>query len=380
MKIAPTLVVLTAASILTGCGLLPSVPFSGGADKPTKTTYVDLRPQAPLKVPKDLRQVEPSQVSAIPEITEQRNASYYPDRPPLPDAKYASDNRDEVRVQRLGNRSWLVIPESPTTAWPKMKQFFADNGVVLLDDRPEVGRLNTAWLESNESPARDLVRSLVATARSEAGLESGDDRFLIRIEQGLQPQSTEVHLRHDNDALNGVVAPDLLRVQDTNSDLIAAENALLEQIGAYVAARVAESTVSKVALQIGSQPKSDMRRNADGNPELSFFLDRRRAVASLTQSLRNAGVIINSEDSDAGRFDISIPSEVLTGKKGGGFFCRITFSCGSRGELDVTLLMSGAIVTEQGEGYKISVLQDGKLMADVDRAQEILVMIREFAT
>jgi hypothetical protein len=100
----------------------------------------------------------------------------------------------------------------------------------------------------------------------------------------------------------------------------------------------------------------------------------------LTQSLRNAGVIINSEDSDAGRFDISIPSEVLTGKKGGGFFCRITFSCGSRGESDVTLLMSGAIVTEQGEGYKISVLQDGKLMADVDRAQEILVMIREFAT
>jgi len=380
MKIATKLVVVTAASILTGCGLLPSAPFSGGADKPTKTTYIDLRPQAPLEVPEDLRQVEPSQVSAIPEIIEQRNASYYPDRPPLPDAKYASDNRDEVRVQRLGNRSWLVIPESPTTAWPKMKQFFADNGVVLVDDRPEVGRLNTAWLESNDSPARDLVRSLVASARSEAGLESGDDRFLIRVEQGLQPQSTEVHLRHDNDALNGVVAPDLLRVQDANSDLIAAENALLEQIGAYVAARVAESTVSKVALQIGSQPKSDMRRNADGIPELSFFLDRRRAVASLTQSLRNAGVIINNEDSDAGRFDISIPSEVLTGKKGSGFFCRISFSCGSRGETDVTLLMSGAVTTEQGEGYKISVLQDGKLMADVDRAQEILVMIREFAT
>ena len=380
MKLAPKIVLVTTASILTGCGLLPLMPFSNGSDKPTSTAYIDLRPQAPLEVPEDLRQSEPSQVSAIPEIIEQRNASYYPDRPPLPDAKYASDNRDEVRVQRLGNRSWLVIPESPTTAWPKMKQFFADNGVLLVDDRPEVGRLNTAWLKENETPARDLVRSLLASARSEAGLESGEDRFLIRVEQGLQPQSTEVHLRHDNDALNGVVAANLLYVQDANSDLIAAENELLQQIGAYVAARVAESTVSKVALQIGSQPKSDMRRNADGIPELRFFLDRRRAVASLTQSLRNAGVIINSEDSDAGRFDISIPSEVLTGKKGGGFFCRITFSCGSRGESDVTLLMSGAIVTEQGEGYKISVLQDGKLMADVDRAQEILVMIREFAT
>ena len=380
MKLAPKIVLVTTASILTGCGLLPLMPFNNGSDKPTSTTYIDLRPQAPLEVPEDLRQSEPSQVSAIPEIIEQRNASYYPDRPPLPDAKYASDNRGEVRVQRLGNRSWLVIPESPTTAWPKMKQFFADNGVLLVDDRPEVGRLNTAWLKDNETPARDLVRSLLASARSEAGLESGEDRFLIRVEQGLQPQSTEVHLRHDNDALNGVVAANLLYVQDANSDLIAAENELLQQIGAYVAARVAESTVSKVALQIGSQPKSDMRRNADGIPELRFFLDRRRAVASLTQSLRNAGVIINSEDSDAGRFDISIPSEVLTGKKGGGFFCRITFSCSSRGATDVTLFMSDAIATELGEGYKISVLQDGELMVDVDRAQEILVMIREFAT
>ena len=42
--------------------------------------------------------------------------------------------------------------------------------------------------------------------------------------------------------------------------------------------------------------------------------------------------------------------------------------------------MSEAIATELGEGYKISVLQDGELMVDVDRAQEILVMIREFAT
>ena len=380
MKIAPTLVMVTAASILTGCGMLPSVPFIGGDDKPKKTTYIDLRPQAPLEVPADLRQVKPSQVSAIPAIGEQRNASYYPDRPPLPDAKYASDNRDEVRVQRLGSRSWLVIPESPTTAWPKMKQFFADNGIVLIDDRPDVGRLNTAWLEDTSSPARDIVRTLMQRARSEAGLESGADRFLLRVEQGMQPQSTEVHLRHDNDELNGVVAPDLLRVQEVNSDLVAAEKALLEQIGGYVAARVAESTVSKVALQIGSQPKSDMRRNADGIPELSFFLDRRRALASLTQSLRNAGVLINSEDSDAGRFDISIPNEVLTGKKSGGILCRVTFSCGSQNETNVTLLMSEAIATDKGDAYKIFVLQDGQLMADPDKAQEILVMIREFAT
>jgi hypothetical protein len=229
-------------------------------------------------------------------------------------------------------------------------------------------------------PARDVVRTLLQNARSEAALEVGVDRFLIRVEQGLQPQSTEVHLRHDNDALGDDIPSDLVRVQEVNSDLLAAEKELLEQIGGYVAARVAESTVSKVALQIGSQPKTDMQRNRDGFPELSFFLDKKRAVASLTQSLRNAGVILNVEDADAGRFDISIPSEVLTGKSSRGFFCRVTFSCGSRGESDVTLLMSEAVGTEKGDAYKIYVLENGQLMSDVDKAQQILVLIREFAT
>lgn len=371
---------LMVAMLLGGCGFLPAIPFVGGEEKPKNETYIDLRAQPALQIPADLKQTDRSQITAVPEIAVQRNASFYPDRPPLPDAKYASDNRDEVRVQRLGDRSWLVIPESPTTAWPKMKQFFADNGVVLAEDRPEIGRLNTAWLEDSGSPARDVVRSLLQRARGEAGLDSGEDRFLIRVEQGMQPQSTEVHLRHDNDVLGDEIASQLVQVQEVNSDLIAAEKALLEQIGAYVAARVAESTVSKVALQIGSQPKTDLQRNNDGIPELSFFLDKSRAVAALTRSLRNAGVLINVEDADAGRFDISIPIEVLTGEKPGGFLCRFTFSCGSRSETNVTLLISEIVATDKGNALKIFVLEGGQLMADADKAQEILVLIREFAT
>ena len=377
MKKLSVLVFLMA---IAGCGMLPSLPFIGDSDTPEKQTYVDLRPQPALQIPADLQQSESGQVSAVPEISAQRNASFYPDRPPLPDAKYVTDNRNEVRMQRLGDRNWLVIPEAPTTAWPKMKQFFADNGVVLADDRPELGRLNTSWLEDTGRPARDVVRSLLQNARSEAALDMGQDRFLIRVEQGLQPQSTEVHLRHDNDALGEKIPADLVRVQEVSSDLLAAEKELLEQIGGYIAARVAESTVSKVALQIGSQPKTDLQRNSEGIPELSFFLDKKRAVASLTQSLRNAGVILDAEDSEAGRFDISIPSEVLTGRSNTTFFCRLTFSCGSRGETSVTLLMSEATSTDKGEAHTIYVLQNGQFMTDADKAQEILVLVREFAT
>ena len=376
MKKLSVLVLLMAVA---GCGMLPSIPFIGDSDAPEKQTYVDLRPQPALQIPADLKQSESGQVSVVPEIGMQRNASFYPDRPPLPDAKYVTDNRNEVRMQRLGDRNWLVIPEAPTTAWPKMKQFFADNGIVLADDRPELGRLNTSWLADTGHLLATWCAPCCKNARSEAALEMGQDRFLIRVEQGLQPQSTEVHLRHDNDALGENIPADLVRVQEVNSDLLAAEKELLEQIGGYIAARVAESTVSKVALQIGSQPKTDMQRNSDGIPELSFFLDKKRTVASLTQSLRNAGVILDAEDADAGRFDISIPSEVLTGRSSTTFFCRLTFSCGS-GETSVTLLMSEAVSTDKGDAYKIYVLENGQLMTDADKAQQILVLIREFAT
>lgn len=363
---------------LSACGVLPPIPFVDGPDKPEET-YVDLRPQPPLLVPDDLQAIDLEQVVPDLDTSTLQNASYYPDRPPLPDALYAADNRDEVRLQRLGERNWLVIPEPPTTAWPKMKQFFADNGVVLVDDRPDIGRLNTAWVESSGRPARDVVRTLLNTARDEAGLTSGEDRFLIRVEQGLQPASTEVHLRHDNDSLGEGIPSDLVRVQEVNSDLLAAEKALLQQIGAFVAARVSESTVSKVALQIGSQPKTELLRNENGIPELSFYLDKARAVASVTQSLDNAGILINEQDNAAGRFDITIPGEVLSGKNGS-VLCRLTFSCGRGGERDYTLLMSEPVATEKGQAIKVYVLQNGQLLADADRAQEVLVVIREFAT
>ena len=60
-----------------------------------------------------------------------RTRRFYPGRPPLPGTIYAADNRGEIRIQRLGDRIWLVVPEPPTTVWPKIKQFLADNGVAV---------------------------------------------------------------------------------------------------------------------------------------------------------------------------------------------------------------------------------------------------------
>ena len=372
-------VLLTSCAVMVGCSWVPDVGGLVGLGEEERESYIDTRPLPPMQIPEGLNGDSIQDALPVPKIAEQRNPSFYPARPPLPNALYASDNRNEVRVQRLSSRNWLVIPEPPTSAWPKIKQFFADNGVSLSSDRPSVGRLTTQWLSNDGEAVRDVVRRVTREAKSQAGMAQGADRFLIRVEQGLQPQSTEVHLRHDNDVLGDEADASMVTIQAMDSDLAAAETALLQQIGEYIAARVAETTVSQVALQIGSLPKTGLLRNPEGLPELTLYLDEDRAWATLTQAMQNADILVNEQNREEGQLSISIPQSVFTGKEGGGILCRVTFSCGGS-DLEVILRTEGPIQEPSGDAFKVTVWQADGPLQDFDRAQEILVLIREYAT
>ena len=56
-----------------------------------------------------------------------------------------------------------------------------------------------------------------------------------------------------------------------------AERSLLNEIGAYIAAKVSEMSVSKVALEIGTMQKSELLRDSNGYPILRLKLDFQRA-------------------------------------------------------------------------------------------------------
>jgi outer membrane protein assembly factor BamC len=341
-----------------------------------KDDYLSSVQHNELVVPEDLRSLQNTDPFPIPPTGESMNPLFYPDRPPLPDAIYANDNRDEVRIQRLGQRRWLVIPEPPTTAWPKLKQFLAENAVPLTYEAPEVGRLNTGWLKVEDVAYRDVIRMLLKDAKAADPLMLGQDRFLIKVEQGLRPQTTEIHVRHENDSISLPVRDQVVVINGLVSHIGPAEDDLLNEIGAYIAARVSEQTVSKVALQIGSTRKTELARNASGYPELHFFLDYERAWATLGQALDNAEVEIVNLNREAGLFEVNIPTSVFTGEETrSGFLCRITFSCDSNEAIDVRIRMQG-----ESQDYVISVVdaqQGTPLNADV--AQQILVLIREFA-
>lgn len=375
MRIQSVIWLSVSALLLASCGWMND---GEGLILDPDDDYLGAKQSAGLVVPEDLRDLVNTDPFPIPDAPQPQNPRYYPNRPPLPDAIYANDNRDEVRIQALGDRNWLVVPEAPTTVWPKLKQFLADNGISLGLDSPAVGRINTEWLLIEDTAYRDVIRTVLKDAKQGANLSRGQDRFLIRVEQGLRTLTTEIHLRHENDSLTLPVRNDIEDLTGLFSDSSVAERDLLNEIGAYIAAKVSEQTVSKVALEIGSSEKAELTLDGNGDPLLKLYLDYERAWATLGQALDNAKIEIVNLDRDTGSFLVRVPTELITGEDDSGFFCRITFSCNSNASAYNLLLQ----LKNPGDSEFDVTVHDGESRGriDPDLAQQVLVMIREYAT
>jgi outer membrane protein assembly factor BamC len=338
--------------------------------------YLKAGENAPLVIPEDLETTRVQDPFPIPKITDRLRPEYYPKRPPRPDAIYANDNRDDVRIQRLGERRWLVIPEPPTVAWPKVRQFLAENGVEVEWEAPSQGRLDTRWLEIANQPYRDVVRQLIRDGKESAQLTGGTDRLRLRVEPGLRERSSEVHIRYENSEFSTPSPDGLADLRTTPSHVSSIEHDALNELGAYIAARVAEQTVSMVAQDIGAGVKSFLDIDANGDPLLRLVLDYERAWATVGQSLSRASIDVIDSNQQAGTYLISVPENLNVEAPEKGFFRRMFSFGGGDGMLDLQLKLE-----EGREGtYELTALDAAGKRLDREFGQQVLVLLREYAS
>ena len=353
--------------ILAGCGWFSD---DKGFFVNRSDDYIDARQGRNLIIPEDLG--GPLEVPfPIPAVPPQENARFFPGQPPLPDAIYANDNRDAVRIQRLGRRIWLVVPEPPTRVWPKIKQFLAENGVGVASEQPGQGVITTEWLTIADTQYRDVVRTLLRDLKTAAAAEGGRDRLVLQVEQGLRELTSEVHVRHQREAAVASAEP-------LSSTLIDLPSRLLNELGAYIAARVAEQTVSMVAREIAGGAKSELGRDGSGAPVLRLFLDEERAWATLGQALTNADVEVLETDRQARAYHVRIPETAFmggAGKRKRGFFRRMLSFGGSGKATEVRLR-----IRQEDEGvFGLRVEDADGGSVPFELAQRVLVLVREYA-
>ena len=100
-----------------------------------------------------------------------------------------------MKIERDGDMRWLVVDKSAATLYPQIKDFWQENGFLLLIDSPSTGIMETDWAENRTKIPQDIIRKTLGRVLDSL-YDSGErDKFRTRLEV-QKPEVTEIYISH----------------------------------------------------------------------------------------------------------------------------------------------------------------------------------------
>ncbi|MGQ9425976.1 outer membrane protein assembly factor BamC [Gilvimarinus sp. F26214L] len=280
MKYSTFTMAVLACSALSGCGFLFG---DEGYFRDRSDDYLKAKPMPPMEVPGNVDGNVLGQLYTIPDVSSE--AYQYPDEfeVPRPEALSTDAYSENVKIQKLGDKSWIFTSASPSEVWPRVRNFLNANGLqVTRTDAPR-GLIETAWLTFKDDP-------------------DNRDKYRLRIEQGIQPESAEIHVIHVSMPRDAAPPEQITWPERSSSD--EKESWMIQELAANLAAEIGSASASLLAQTIGGGEKiSIVSRNQQ--PVLRMELELVRAWASLNHALQQEGLQILDQDSDAGIYYVA---------------------------------------------------------------------------
>lgn len=185
-----------------------------------------------------------------------------------------------IKIQRLGGQSWILMNVAPGEIWPRIRSFLNVNGLDVAKADISRGVIESDWVQFKT----DL---------------STYDRYRIQIDQGVQPETSEIHIRHMSVPVGTPVSVDMPWVGTSTS--AERERWLLDELAATLANDQTEGGTSLLAQAIGGNVKANLT-SIGGEPVLNLRLDRARALGTLLHATRQDGFVHYENNSEAGVF------------------------------------------------------------------------------
>ena len=98
-----------------------------------------------------------------------------------------------MRIARDGERRWLVVEKPAPELYPQIKDFWQENGFLLVIDSPSTGIMETDWAENRAKISQDFIRSFVGSALDSLYDTGERDKYKTRLEVS-KPGETEVYI------------------------------------------------------------------------------------------------------------------------------------------------------------------------------------------
>lgn len=98
-----------------------------------------------------------------------------------------------MRIARDGERRWLVVEKPAPELYPQVKDFWQENGFLLVIDSPSTGIMETDWAENRAKIAQDWIRSTIGGALDSIYDTGERDKYKTRLEVS-KPGETEIYI------------------------------------------------------------------------------------------------------------------------------------------------------------------------------------------
>lgn len=263
---------------LSGCGM-----FFGdeGLFRNRGGDYLKSDNLPPLVLDENLDRQALGELYPIPPITAadyDESGDVYEVPRPLPLS--ANILQESVKIQKLGDKTWILMNVAPGEVWPRVRSFLNVNGLAVARADISSGVIETDWIQFKT----DLTTY---------------DRYRLQIDQGVQPDTSEIHIRHmsiptDSQPSTGLSWGD----SSVNPER---ERWLLDELAATLASDTTEGGTSLLAQAIGGSAKAGLVK-LKNEPVLSLRLDRARALGTLAHAVKQEGFTPYENDAATGIF------------------------------------------------------------------------------
>lgn len=296
-----------AAARLFIVATLLSTCLSGCIFRDRSNDYQRAGSIKPISLPEGVSSVPLEPLYPIPEVREQ-TGTFYDMRTdgfvvPRPEQMGSEGEKAKVKIQKVGERRWILVDASTSQVWPLTQSFLSRIGVNVAQSVPATGLIQTDWVVFKSDP----------DTRSQ---------FRIHIEKGLRPESTEIHVLQIQAPTDGE-AP----AWSDKSVNLERENWMIEELANTLAADVENKAASLLGQFVGGDIKAELFMDG-AEPALRLRLQRARAWATLAHAVTREGFIYWDESSEQGVFYTQFIDET---KKRNWFIRLFTFEPADRG-------------------------------------------------
>lgn len=361
---------------LAGCSSINSILEPGRIDYKS-----EVKKTPTLEIPPDLTQLQRENRYALPDANRgTATASSYnaqqTTRPAEQAATVAPKAFNDIRVERDGSQRWLVVNQAPEVLWPKVKDFWQDNGFLINLEAPQSGVMETDWAENRAKIPQDFIRSTLGKVFDSLYSTGERDKFRTRLERGANG-TTEIYISHRGaeEVLTGTDKETTVwTARASDPDLEA------EFLSRLMVALGAEDTRAKAAVAnvVAQSSRAKLIKAPSGNyvqVDESF----ERAWRRVGLALDRVGFTVEDRDRSQGLYFVRYVDQgddaKNTEKKG--FFANLFTFGSSKAEKDKAAARYRVAIKSSGDTSQITVLNsDGKLESS-KTGERILSLLNE---